>query len=297
MPPWIILDDFEDVPDAKSPFSTRAVFRPRLAASRATPAPVIPPPTTSTSNSRRRGVATHRRGERGAPMQACHILRGARPGHLSCHRGSRRGAAPSDGAGASRGDAPRPASCRGGGPGPAPGERWRTSRRRRRLEQCGPELVDGAGAVPASATTPRWRPGAAAYFCCAFSPFGVSRTTLPRRAVVSGSMTTQPRRSSHPVHMALASRDTPVSRGRSPTRVPERSSTRRVLALMGREIRAVDSKSTVKANSTPLRSGDREAIEDDGPDGSVGRATSTGLLQLAALGRMDDGEIGRRFDG
>src|ERR1700677_2463942 len=44
------LDDFDEVPEAKSSRSTSAVLRPRLAASRATPAPVIPPPMTSTSN-------------------------------------------------------------------------------------------------------------------------------------------------------------------------------------------------------------------------------------------------------
>ena len=45
------LDDFEEVPDARSRASTRAVERPRLTASRATPQPVTPPPTTRTSNS------------------------------------------------------------------------------------------------------------------------------------------------------------------------------------------------------------------------------------------------------
>src|SRR5580692_8329578 len=83
MPPWIIFDDFEDVPDAKSPFSTRAVFRPRLAASRATPAPVIPPPTTSTSNvssARRRNASARRKG---CTDQDCHILRAIRPGTTS----------------------------------------------------------------------------------------------------------------------------------------------------------------------------------------------------------------------
>ena len=77
MPPWIIFDDFEDVPDAKSPFSTRAVFKPRLAASSATPAPVIPPPTTSTSNvssARRRNASARRKG---CTDRACHILRAA----------------------------------------------------------------------------------------------------------------------------------------------------------------------------------------------------------------------------
>src|SRR3984957_19940554 len=75
MPPWIIFEDFEDVPEAKSSFSTRAVFSPRLAASRATPAPVMPPPMTSTSNSssaRRRNASARRKG---CTEQDCHILR------------------------------------------------------------------------------------------------------------------------------------------------------------------------------------------------------------------------------
>ena len=73
MPPWIILEDFDEVPEAKSPFSTSAVFRPRLAASSATPAPVTPPPMTSTSNSssaRRRSASSRRKG---CTDQACHI--------------------------------------------------------------------------------------------------------------------------------------------------------------------------------------------------------------------------------
>jgi len=43
------FDDFDDVPDAKSPFSISAVRSPRDAASSATPVPVMPPPTTRTS--------------------------------------------------------------------------------------------------------------------------------------------------------------------------------------------------------------------------------------------------------
>ena len=80
MPPWIIFDDFEEVPEAKSPFSTRAVRRPRLAASSATPAPVTPPPMTSTSNSssaRRRNASSRRNGCTG---QACHIRSEAKSG-------------------------------------------------------------------------------------------------------------------------------------------------------------------------------------------------------------------------
>src|SRR5437867_1526872 len=42
-------DERDDVAPAKSPLSTSAVRRPRSAASRAIPAPVIPPPMTSTS--------------------------------------------------------------------------------------------------------------------------------------------------------------------------------------------------------------------------------------------------------
>src|SRR5687767_15836737 len=43
------LDERLDVPPAKSPRSTSAVFRPRDTASRAMPAPVMPPPMTRTS--------------------------------------------------------------------------------------------------------------------------------------------------------------------------------------------------------------------------------------------------------
>src|SRR5919107_3197807 len=60
-----LLDRLE-VPAARSRASTRATLRPREAASRAAPAPVTPPPMTSTSNcssrSRRRSV-TRRIGE------------------------------------------------------------------------------------------------------------------------------------------------------------------------------------------------------------------------------------------
>jgi hypothetical protein len=102
--------------------------------------------------------------------------------------------------------------------------------------QSSPEVVDGASAEPGA------------------------RTTLPGRAVVSGSDTTQSRRSSHAAPMALPSRETPVNRGRSPSRVPEALRTRRVLALTGSEIRASASKSTVKAYRIPLRSGDRDPL-------------------------------------
>ena len=48
--PWMSLLERLDVPAAKSRFSTSATESPRLAASSATPQPVTPPPTTSTSN-------------------------------------------------------------------------------------------------------------------------------------------------------------------------------------------------------------------------------------------------------
>uniref|UniRef100_A0A1B0BQV9 Uncharacterized protein n=1 Tax=Glossina palpalis gambiensis TaxID=67801 RepID=A0A1B0BQV9_9MUSC len=43
--------DLDEVPLAKSSASTKAVFRPLVTASKAQPAPVEPPPMTSTSNS------------------------------------------------------------------------------------------------------------------------------------------------------------------------------------------------------------------------------------------------------
>ena len=279
MPPWIIFDDFEEVPDAKSPFSTRAVRRPRLAASSATPTPVMPPPMTSTSNSssaRRRNASARRKG---CTEQACHILRAARPGLLSCRRDSRRGAGPSDGAGASRADAHRRASCRGRASGPEPGER-RSMSRRRRPPAGRPGGRRCRRRRTASARSLRQRPASRRAFSCAFSPFGVSRTTLPRRAVGSGSVTVQPRRSSHPRHMALASRDTPVSRGSSPTRVPEWSSTRNVLALTGNAMRAVDSTSTVKARRTPLRSGESGLLAADDVDAATRTARGCGASTL-----------------
>src|SRR5438067_9950231 len=49
-PPWTSLEERLDVPDAKSRASTRATAKPRVAASSATAAPVIPPPTTGRSN-------------------------------------------------------------------------------------------------------------------------------------------------------------------------------------------------------------------------------------------------------
>src|SRR3990172_9077728 len=60
------------VPDAKSPISTSATESPRIAASRAMDAPVMPPPMTARSN-----VSLRRRSSK-APRSAAR--RGARPG-------------------------------------------------------------------------------------------------------------------------------------------------------------------------------------------------------------------------
>src|SRR5882672_9492843 len=49
MPPCTRREECDDVPAPKSPLSTSATRNPRNAASRAMPAPVIPPPITSTS--------------------------------------------------------------------------------------------------------------------------------------------------------------------------------------------------------------------------------------------------------
>src|SRR5229473_2166781 len=49
MPPWISREECDDVPAPKSALSTSAVRKPRNAASRAIPAPVMPPPMISTS--------------------------------------------------------------------------------------------------------------------------------------------------------------------------------------------------------------------------------------------------------
>src|SRR5213592_1822615 len=54
MPPWMRRDECEDVPAPKSDLSTSAVRNPRNAASRAIPAPVMPPPMIRTST----GVST-----------------------------------------------------------------------------------------------------------------------------------------------------------------------------------------------------------------------------------------------
>src|SRR2546427_6077976 len=49
MPPWMSREESDEVPPPRSPLSTTAVRKPRSAASRAIPAPVIPPPMTRTS--------------------------------------------------------------------------------------------------------------------------------------------------------------------------------------------------------------------------------------------------------
>src|SRR5438034_190478 len=91
MPPWMSRDECEDVPPPKSPLSTRAVRKPRNAASRAIPAPVIPPPMTSTSTGSAAidsSAATRVRNENGVSsdnsrpsggrgrFRACYVLRG-----------------------------------------------------------------------------------------------------------------------------------------------------------------------------------------------------------------------------
>ena len=49
-PPWINLVDDDEVCDARSSCSAHITDTPRPAKSRASPTPLIPPPTTSTSN-------------------------------------------------------------------------------------------------------------------------------------------------------------------------------------------------------------------------------------------------------
>ncbi|KAH3662128.1 hypothetical protein OGAPHI_006309 [Ogataea philodendri] len=49
-PPCAIFVDLDEVPDAKSFFSSNNTFRPRRVASRAAPVPVAPPPTMIKSN-------------------------------------------------------------------------------------------------------------------------------------------------------------------------------------------------------------------------------------------------------
>src|SRR5512143_2827202 len=50
MPPWIIPELAPLAPLARSCFSSSSTERPRWAQSRATPAPLTPPPRTTTSN-------------------------------------------------------------------------------------------------------------------------------------------------------------------------------------------------------------------------------------------------------
>src|SRR3954453_6684369 len=52
MPPWMSLEEREEVPEAQSRASTIAVSRPRVEGSSAGPAPTTPPPTIRMSSSR-----------------------------------------------------------------------------------------------------------------------------------------------------------------------------------------------------------------------------------------------------
>src|SRR2546426_6291942 len=49
VPPWSILEDRLEVPEAKSPFSSKMTVLPRRAASRAMAVPLMPPPMTARS--------------------------------------------------------------------------------------------------------------------------------------------------------------------------------------------------------------------------------------------------------
>src|SRR5215831_7191902 len=51
MPPWIIPEFAPEAPEATSFFSSISVFKPRIAASRAIPVPLTPPPMMIRSNS------------------------------------------------------------------------------------------------------------------------------------------------------------------------------------------------------------------------------------------------------
>ena len=125
--------------------------------------------------------------------------------------------------------------------------------------QSSPEVVDGVGAEPGA---PGLLRGAeqSTVLLLSFLSFRCEPDDPAPPCRVSGPDTTQPRRRATPAPMALPSRETPVNRGRSPSRVPEALRTCRVLALMGSEIRAPASKSTVKAYRIPLRSGDRDPL-------------------------------------
>src|SRR5690606_3347467 len=103
-------------PLAKSSRSTSAVRSPRLAASRATPQPVIPPPTTRTSKGRSpsccrarsrskvpRATSAATAGAAAAPASGGERGAGRRPtagaGHAGEHREQARGVAVADGTG------------------------------------------------------------------------------------------------------------------------------------------------------------------------------------------------------
>ncbi len=66
------------------------------------------------------------------------------------------------------------------------------------------------------------------------------------------------------------------------------------MVLMGREIREPDSKSTVNATRTPLRSGESAPL---GGSGLTASPRGAWWVEVAALGRMDDGKKGGRIDG
>src|SRR6185436_4166209 len=51
-PPWMSFDERDEVPEARSPFSTSSARSPRCAASSSTPQPVMPPPTITKSKGR-----------------------------------------------------------------------------------------------------------------------------------------------------------------------------------------------------------------------------------------------------
>src|SRR6059036_144399 len=79
MPPWISLELRLEVPAAQSLRSTSATRSPRSAASRATPAPVMPPPMTRRSSAaagRAARVASRVSGENGEAMAARDRLAG-----------------------------------------------------------------------------------------------------------------------------------------------------------------------------------------------------------------------------
>lgn len=81
-PPCTIFEDFDDVPEAKSSFSTSAARSPREAASSTAYAPVMPPPMTRTSyvSSASRRLRAARSSSRGVRRVAAALRRGFRAG-------------------------------------------------------------------------------------------------------------------------------------------------------------------------------------------------------------------------